>query len=98
MVTAARYAALQWFLDHETLGPDAMLRRKPPLARMRRLMAKEGHVSRLPLAQFALGTWSLTPHGSAVLKTKPARKRRTADADERNREQGGGGSARGDHG
>jgi hypothetical protein len=97
-VTPARYAALQWFLDHEMLGPDAMLRRKPPSARMRRLMAEDGQVSRLRLGQFALGKWSLTPQGRAVLKAKPARKRRTADADERNREQGGGGSARGDHG
>jgi hypothetical protein len=76
MVTRARYHALQWLLDHEMLGPDEMLSRKPPSARMRRLMAKEGQVIRLPLGQFDYQKWLLTPQGREVLRAKPIKKRR----------------------
>ena len=70
MTTPARYRALQWFSDHEALGPDEMLSRKPPSAKMRRMMAREGQVIRLPLGQFELYKWRLTPQGREVLLAK----------------------------
>jgi hypothetical protein len=74
MTTPARYRALQWFLDHEVLGPDAvLLGRKPPSTKMRRLMAREGQVIRLPLGQFEYQKWLLTPLGRETLQRKPRR-------------------------
>lgn len=83
MTTPARYRALQWFLDHEALGPDAMMRRQPPTTRMRRLMAKEGEVIRLPLGQFEHGKWLLTSKGREKLLTKPPSSRSMSDAKHR---------------
>jgi hypothetical protein len=76
VTTSARYKALQWFLDHEALGPDEMLTRRPPSARMRRLMAREGQVMRLPIGQFEYQKWLLTPLGKETLQNKPQGKRR----------------------
>jgi hypothetical protein len=89
MPTPARYYALQWFHDHEALGPDGVITRKPPSARMRRLMAKEGQVIRLPIGQFEYQKWLLTPKGREALQAKPTR-RKKADADEHQRTEGGG--------
>jgi hypothetical protein len=75
MTTTARYNALKWFADHERLGPDGVLGRDPPSARMRRLMAKEGHVYRLPVGQFEYQKWLLTPEGREVLEQKGKRKK-----------------------
>jgi hypothetical protein len=77
MATSARYRALQWFLDHEESGPDEVFNRKPPTTRMRRLMAKDGEVIRLPIGQFGYQKWILTPLGREVLQTKPTRRRRS---------------------
>jgi hypothetical protein len=71
MPTPARYRALAWFADHEARGPDEVFSRKPPSTRMRRLMAKEGEVVRLPLGQFEHFQWRLTPLGREVLAKKP---------------------------
>ena len=76
MPTAARYKALQWFLDHEEQGPDAVFNRKPPSGRMRRLMARQGQVERLPLGQFGYEKWRLTPLGRKALENKPKPKGR----------------------
>jgi hypothetical protein len=94
--TPARYSALKWFFDHETLGPDEMLTRKPPSARMRRLMAREGQVERQPLGQFEYQKWLLTAQGRAVLAAKPPprRSRSMPDANSPKRTQSGGKSAR----
>jgi hypothetical protein len=76
MPTPARYYALQWFYDHEILGPDGVFSRKPPSGRMRKLMAQEGQVIRLPLGQFDYQKWRLTPLGLEVLQNKPEPKTR----------------------
>jgi hypothetical protein len=76
MPTPARYYALQWFFDHEELGPDAVFNRKPPSGRMRKLMAHEGQVSRLSVGQFKYEKWRLTPQGREVLESKPKVRRR----------------------
>jgi hypothetical protein len=70
MTTSARYRALKWFHDHETLGSDAMLSREPPTTRMRRLMAKEGQAIRMPTGQFEHHKWRLTELGLEVLRNK----------------------------
>lgn len=75
MTTPARYKALQWFFDHEQLGPDGVFTRRPPSARMRRLMANDGHVFRIPVGQFAYQQWRLTPLGREVLQQRPQPKR-----------------------
>jgi hypothetical protein len=77
MTTPARYRALQWFLDHETLGPDGVFGKKPPSARMVRLMVNEGQIMRLPLGQFKYGKWLLTKQGRDVLNSKPQVRRRS---------------------
>ena len=78
MPTPARYYALQWLLDHEVLGPDGVFDRKPPSARMRRLMAQEGDVYRLPVGQFNYQQWRLTPQGrDKLLQKKPRVRRRS---------------------
>jgi hypothetical protein len=71
MTTPARYKALKWFLDHEELGPDGVFSRRPPSARMRRLMAKDGQVYRIPVGQFAYQQWRLTPEGREELQKQP---------------------------
>ena len=71
MTTPARYRALQWFLDHEVLGSTGVFFRTPPSARMRRLMARQGDVYRLPIGQFELYQWRLTEQGRQVLLAKP---------------------------
>jgi hypothetical protein len=76
MTSPARYYALRWFFDHEEGGPDAVFNRKPPSARMRRLMAKEGQVMRLPIGQFAYQNWRLTDQGREVLGAKPEKRRK----------------------
>jgi hypothetical protein len=90
MTTSARYRALQWFHDHEALGPDGVFGRKPPTTRMRRLMAKEGEVYRIPVGQFAFGKWLLTPQGREKLDAKPLPRKKggTNDACERQRTEG----------
>jgi hypothetical protein len=75
MTTPARYRALQWFLDHEELGRTAMLKRDPPTTKMRRLMAREGQVLRIPVGQLDHYQWRLTPAGRRALQNKPQRKR-----------------------
>jgi hypothetical protein len=76
VVTRTRYYALQWLLDHEVLGPDGVFDRKPPSTRMRRLMAQEGDVFRLPVGQFNYQQWRLTPQGRDKLLQKPKVRRR----------------------
>jgi len=76
MPTPARYYALQWFSDHEAHGPDAVIGRKAPTARMRSLMEKEGEVTHEPVGQFKYRKWILTPAGRKKLETKPPKKRR----------------------
>lgn len=100
MLTPARYYALQWFSDHEALGPDGVFGRKPPSARMRRLMAKEGQVIRLPIGQFEYQKWLLTPQGREALAAKPPprRSRSMPDADEHKRRGNRESSPRRDHG
>jgi hypothetical protein len=89
MPTACRYRALQWFLDHELLGPDGVFDRRPPSAKMRRLMADEGQVVRLPTGQFGYQKWLLTALGREVLQSKPPpRRRRCISDEERNSGQG----------
>lgn len=75
MPTKARYVALEWFRDHEVLGPDEVFKRRPPSARMRRLMAKEGEAEHIPVGQFGLVKWRLTDKGREVLGAKPAKRR-----------------------
>jgi hypothetical protein len=75
MTTPARYRALQWFCDHEEHGPDAVIARKPPTTRMRRLMEKEGEVDHEPVGQFKYRKWVLTPAGREKLKTKSPKKK-----------------------
>jgi hypothetical protein len=81
MTTAARLKALQWFYDHEVGGPNAVFDRRPPSTKMRRLMAKEGEVIKLPIGQFEYFQWRLTPHGREVLGTRPKRRRKLKPAD-----------------
>lgn len=90
MPTTARYHALQWFRDHEEGGPDAVFNRRPPTVRMRRLMAKEGEVVRLPLGQFEHFQWRLTPLGRDKLAKQPPprRNRSMPDAKRRRSESG----------
>ena len=76
MPTPARYKALQWFHDHETFGPDGVFGGRPPSTKMRRMMAREGEVVRLPMGQFGYQKWLLTAKGREALATKPTRKRR----------------------
>lgn len=87
MTTSARYYALRWFADHEALGPDEMLTRRPPTARMRKLMLAEGHLTTVPLNQFNHHNWRLTPQGHAVLKAKSKRviRRRSWPREHKNR-------------
>jgi hypothetical protein len=77
MPTPARYYALQWFFDHEEHGPNGVFGRKAPSARMRRLMAKQGEVMRVPLGQFDYQVWRLTPQGREVLEGRPKVRRRS---------------------
>jgi len=81
MTTAARLKALQWFHDHEVGGPNAVFDRRPPSAKMRRLMAKEDQVMRLPVGQFEYHQWRLTPLGREVLAKRPTRRRKQKPAD-----------------
>jgi hypothetical protein len=74
MPTPARYRALQWFHDHETLGPDGVFGGRPPSTKMRRLMARQGEVVRLPIGQFNYQRWLLTAKGREVLAAKPMKK------------------------
>jgi hypothetical protein len=85
MPTTARFHALQWFHDHEAGGPDAVFSRKPPTVRMRRLMAKEGEVVRLPLGQFEHFQWRLTPLGREALAKKPPARRSRSMTDAKRR-------------
>jgi hypothetical protein len=78
MPTPARYIALQWFADHEALGPDAVFQRKPPSARMRHMMAQEGEVMRLPIGQFEYQKWLLTDKGREILAARRTRKKKAA--------------------
>jgi hypothetical protein len=91
MPTSARYHALQWFLDHETFGPDSVIRRRAPTTRMRRLMLKEGELTNEPVGQFKYYKWMLTPKGREALAAKPPkrRSRRMPDADRAERTEGG---------
>ena len=77
MPTSARFYALQWFADHEALGPDGVFGRKAPSTRMRRLMAKEGEVENEPVGQFKYLKWILTPAGREKLQAKPPPRRRS---------------------
>jgi hypothetical protein len=70
MTTKARFFALEWFWDHQAMGPNAIFDRKPPTLRMRNLMLKEGQIARLPLGQFDYAQWRLTSEGAAVLLNK----------------------------
>lgn len=76
MPSPARYNALQWFFDHEAQGPDGVFTRRPPSARMRRLMAKQGELIRLPIGQFEYQKWLLTDKGREVLAGRPQPKGR----------------------
>jgi hypothetical protein len=76
MPSAARYYALQWFFDHEALGPDGVFNRKPPSARMRKLMLLEGQVDRVSVGQFRYGKWRLTAKGREALENRPKVRRR----------------------
>jgi hypothetical protein len=73
-VTTARYRALQWFADHER-DPLSVLMTEKPSTKMRRLMAREGQVFRVPVGQFNYQRWLLTDAGRAVLATKPVRRK-----------------------
>lgn len=75
MPTSARWYALQWFSDHEKGGPDAVLTRKAPSTRMRRLMVRNGQVERRPIGQFNFQAWVLTPEGREMLLKKPKARR-----------------------
>jgi hypothetical protein len=77
MTTPARYRALQWFLDPEVLGRTEMLTRTPPSARMRKLMAKENEVYRIPVGQLEHYQWRLTAQGREKLLNKPKVRRRS---------------------
>ena len=89
MTTPARYNALQWFHDHEALGRTEMLTRKPPTARMRKLMAKEGQVYRIPVGQLDHYQWRLTPEGRKALEKKPpSRRSRSMTGGKRARAEG----------
>jgi len=80
MTTPARYRALQWFADHEEAdGKTDMLFVKPPTAKMRRLMATDGLVIRLPLQHFGHEGWLLTPKGREVLANRKRRRGRKHD-------------------
>jgi hypothetical protein len=76
MPSPARYRALQWFRDHEALGPDGVFNRKPPSGRMRNMMAADGQVAKEPVGQFKYQRWLLTAKGREVLEAKPAVRRR----------------------
>ena len=77
MTTPARYKALKWFFDHEELGPDGVFTRRPPSARMRKLMAQEDQVFRIPVGQFAYQQWRLTEKGREILASQPPPRGRT---------------------
>ena len=77
MTTPARYNALQWFFDHEVLGRTEMLTRPPPTVRMRKLMAREEQVYRIPVGQLDHYQWRLTAKGREVLENKPKIRRRS---------------------
>ena len=85
MPTPARYVALRWFYDHEALGPDEVLRRKPPSARIRRLMVENGEVEKVPVGQFAFQKWVLTDKGREILNQKPPPRKRRSEADAKRR-------------
>jgi hypothetical protein len=76
MTTPARYRALQWFLDHEALGPDAVFNSKPPTVRMRNMMEVAGQVAKEPVGQFKYQRWLLTAKGREVLGMKRTVRRR----------------------
>jgi hypothetical protein len=93
MVTRSRYIALKWFADHEAKGPDEVFRRRPPSARMRGLMLKEGDIQRDDVGQFKYGRWLLTPQGRDKLQAEPlpkTKRRSKADANEHEPAAGGG--------
>ncbi|WLB24917.1 hypothetical protein QIH85_23850 [Bradyrhizobium japonicum] len=69
-LTTARYAALQWFADHER-DPLSVLMAAKPSTKMRRLMAREGQVFRVPVGQFNYDRWLLTDAGRAALASRP---------------------------
>jgi hypothetical protein len=90
MTSPARYYALQWFHDHEALGPDGVFGRKPPSVRMRKLMSKEGDITNEPVGQFKYLKWILSPAGRAKLQNKPPPRRRSMpDANDGKRKQNG---------
>jgi hypothetical protein len=72
-VTPARYRALQWFADHER-DPLSVLMKEKPSTKMRRLMAREGQVFRVPVGQFNYDRWLLTDEGRGLLANKPRQK------------------------
>lgn len=75
-ITTARYRALQWFADHER-DPLSVLLTAKPSTKMRRLMAREGQVFRVPVGQFNYDRWLLTDAGRAALAARKQRRKCT---------------------
>jgi len=91
VTTRSRFYALQWFFDHEARGPNAVIDRKPPTARMVRLMKKEGELTTEPVGQFKYHKWILSPAGHEKLRHKPPprKKKDLPHADNSQRKQDG---------
>ena len=74
MTTPARYRALTWFRDHEA-EPTAVLMRKRPSTRMRKLMEQDGQVRREAVDQFKFERWLLTDKGAQLLTAREERRK-----------------------
>lgn len=74
MTTPARYRALAWFRDHEA-EPTAVLMRKRPSTRMRKLMEQDGQVRREAVDQFKFERWLLTDKGAQLLTAREERRK-----------------------
>jgi hypothetical protein len=72
--STARFRALQWFKDYER-DPASLLMRTKPSTRMRRLLANDGLVMRVPVGQFGYQRWLLTDQGQDLLNNKRKRLR-----------------------
>jgi hypothetical protein len=75
MTTAARWRALHWFKDHAA-DVNAVMGRRQPTAKMRRLMIREGQLEAKKLDGFKLQAFVLTAAGAAVEASRRRNNRR----------------------
>jgi hypothetical protein len=74
-MTPARWYALRWFADHEA-DINAVMGRRPPSGKMRRLMLREGQAIPIMVGSFGYRRWELTSAGRELLANKRKRKSR----------------------